>query len=89
MQVQITLFKGPIPSRAGAGNTPYIFQARGHVYLSPLEDDELDPEEDYAEDLKMDIDIDTWNEPKNAFAKFLLDSVGISPPNFHQVCRVL
>ncbi|KAF8828249.1 hypothetical protein HHX47_DHR4000795 [Lentinula edodes] len=84
VQVQITLFKGPIPSRAGAGNTPYIFQARGHVYLSPLEDDELDPEEDYAEDLKMDIDIDTWNEPKNAFAKFLLDSVGISPPNFHQ-----
>ncbi|KAJ4468890.1 hypothetical protein J3R30DRAFT_3714390 [Lentinula aciculospora] len=84
VQVQITLFKGPITSRVGSGNVPYVFQARGHVYLSPLDSDELDPEEDYAEDTQMNIDTDTWNEPKNGFAKFLIDSVGIAPPNFHQ-----
>lgn len=46
-----------------------------------MDDDGTD---DYAEeDLKMDMDTDTWNEP-DAFEKFILDV--IPPPNFHQVC---
>ncbi|KAJ3998103.1 hypothetical protein F5050DRAFT_1806232 [Lentinula boryana] len=84
IQVQITLHKGTIPSRKGAGNSPYVFEARGHVYLSPLDHDELDPEEDYTEDLKMDIDPSAWNEPTNAFAKFLIESAGIPLPDFSQ-----
>lgn len=46
-----------------------------------MDDDGTD---DYAEeDLKMDMDTDTWNEP-GAFEKFILDV--IPPPNYDQVC---
>ncbi|KAE9390328.1 hypothetical protein BT96DRAFT_925980 [Gymnopus androsaceus JB14] len=81
VQIQITLFKGSIESRKGNGNSPYVFEARGHVYLYPL--DVLEMDDGYAEeDLKMDIDPDFWNEPSNAFAKFLL---GVIPaPEFSQ-----
>ncbi|KAJ3729869.1 hypothetical protein C8R42DRAFT_772387 [Lentinula raphanica] len=82
VQIHITLHKAPIPPRAGKGNSPYVFDARGHVYLSPLNVDDLDPDEDYTEDLTMDIEPDTWNEPQNSFATYLLESMGIPPPDF-------
>lgn len=45
-----------------------------------MDDDGTD---DFAEeDLKMDMDIDTWNEP-GAFEKFILDV--IPPLNYDQV----
>ncbi|KAF9063490.1 hypothetical protein BDP27DRAFT_1451233 [Rhodocollybia butyracea] len=83
VQVQITLYTGPVPNRTGAGNVPHVFDARGHVYLSPLTEHDL-AEGCFDEDLEMDIDPETWNLPKDAFAQFLIDSMAIPGPNFHR-----
>ncbi|KIK55017.1 hypothetical protein GYMLUDRAFT_76766 [Collybiopsis luxurians FD-317 M1] len=86
IQIQITLHKDKVPSRQGFSNAPYVFEGRGHVYLSPLEPKDI--AEGYSEeDIEMEIDTDTWNEPKNAFAEFLLYCVNIPPPDFQQSQR--
>ncbi|KAF5389697.1 hypothetical protein D9757_006054 [Collybiopsis confluens] len=84
-QVQITLHKDKIPIRRGIGNTPYVFEGRGHVFLNTgdANANEFDEEEvEGEEDLEMDIDPDSWNDPESAFKDFLVGCLKISPPCF-------
>ncbi|KAF9260457.1 hypothetical protein L218DRAFT_989589 [Marasmius fiardii PR-910] len=77
-QVHITLEDAPSPPRKGRGNTPTVFKARGHVYLSPVPEDDCDEWEE--EDWEAMLSPDNWNNPPKAFSGYLRRISSLPPP---------
>lgn len=81
-QVHITYDRSITQRRKGRGNAPYVFRARGDVFISPLAD--LGPSEtrDKFEYPLMQMSRHLWNDPSNAFARYLHRKAVLPIPDF-------
>ncbi|KAK0442085.1 hypothetical protein EV421DRAFT_1736335 [Armillaria borealis] len=81
-QVHITYDRSNVQRRKGRGNSPYVFGARGDMFISPLA--ELGPSEtrEKFEDPLMQMTPHLWNDPADAFARYLCKKAVLPSPDF-------
>ncbi|KAK0449605.1 uncharacterized protein EV420DRAFT_777876 [Desarmillaria tabescens] len=81
-QVHITYDRSIVARRKGKGNSPHVLRARGDVFISPLA--ELGPFEtrEKFENPLMQMTPHLWNDPADAFARYLSKKAVLPSPDF-------